>query len=76
MVLSLRQYLLPVLLAVALHAALAVWLQGLWGPSATPERVFKPRIVNSTLLVLEPKPEPKPKVTAPPKPAPAVTELV
>jgi colicin import membrane protein len=67
---------LPVLLAVALHAALGIWLQGLWVRSDAPERVFKPRIVNSTLLVLEPKPKPKPKAAAPPKPAPARSEPV
>jgi colicin import membrane protein len=83
-----RQYTLPLFLALLLHAALVYWLQGSWRPDDRSALKFiKPRIVNSTLLVLEPKAQPaapaKPKparptpvessqpVAAPPKPDPA-----
>ena len=66
---TVRQYGLPVLLAVALHAALGVWLRGVWEPSRTESDIFKPKVVNSTLLVLEPKAKPTPP-KAQPKPQP------
>lgn len=65
-----RQYGLPLLLAVALHAALGVWLKGVWQPSQTESNVFKPKIVNSTLLVLEPKAKPTRPPKAQPEPQP------
>lgn len=72
---TVRQYGLPVLLALALHAALAVWLKGVYQPRETDSNIFKPKIVNSTLLVLEPKAVPKPPPKTPPKvqPKPAAT---
>jgi len=66
---TVRQYGLPMLLALALHAALGVWLKGAWQPSHTESDVFKPKVVNSTLLVLEPKAKPTPP-KAQPKPQP------
>ncbi len=66
---SLREYGLPLLLAVALHAALGVWLRGVWEPSRNESDIFKPKVVNSTLLVLEPKAKPTPP-KARPKPQP------
>ncbi len=53
MLFALRHYSLPIILAVAMHAALVLFLvRGLdWQP--TSERIIKPRIVNATLLVLE-----------------------
>ena len=67
--LTVRQYGLPVLMALALHAALGVWLKGVWRPSETESNIFKPKVVHSTLLVLEPKAKPTPPQKAPPKPA-------
>lgn len=78
MILTFRQYGLPVLLAVTLHVVLAAWIKGVWQPDRSdPLDAFKPKMVHSTLLVLEPKAEPKPKPAPPkaqPKPAPAKAE--
>jgi len=53
MLYALRHYSLPVLLAFALHAALVLFLwQGL-SDQASSERIIKPKVINSTLLVLE-----------------------
>jgi colicin import membrane protein len=80
LVYTIRQYGLPLVLALALHVALGFWLRGGWQQTDPFERMIQPKIVNSTLLVLEPKPkpappkpQPKPQVAAPkpePKPAP------
>ncbi len=68
MIWTVRQYGLPFLLAVSLHLALAAWIRGVWQPDrADPLDAFKPKMVHSTLLVLEPKAQPKP---APPKAQP------
>ena len=65
----LRTYALPVLLALALHAALVVWLQGTWQLQNNDAlNVHRPKVVNATLLVLEPQAK-----KAAPKAAPAVT---
>ena len=69
MIWTVRQYGLPFLLALALHAALGLWLKGVWQPSQTESDIFKPKIVTSTLLVLEPKAKPTPPPKAQPKPA-------
>ncbi len=63
---TVRQYALPVLFALLLHAVVAVWLQEAWNPGDDAMRIIKPRIIHSTLLVLEPEAEPPPKVQ--PKP--------
>ena len=70
MVFTIRQYALPLLMALALHAALGLWLKGVWARDDSAERIIKPRIVHSTLLVLEPKPKPRPKPVVQPTPAP------
>jgi len=70
MVGSLRQYALPLLLALLLHALAAVFLVRGFDPSATETRAIKPQIVNSTLLVLEPKARPKPPPEAEAAPQP------
>ncbi len=70
MIWTVRQYGLPLLLALALHAALGVWLKGMWQPSQTESNIFKPKVVHSTLLVLEPKAKPTPPPKAQPKPQP------
>ena len=67
---SMRDYALPFLLALALHAALGVWLRTSFEPSRTESDIFKPKVVNSTLLVFEPKAKPAPPPKAQPKPEP------
>lgn len=64
----LRHYLLPVLLAFALHASLGLFLWRGISDSVVEERVIKPKVINSTLLVLEPT-ESRKRASAPP-PAP------
>ena len=74
---ALRDYGGPLLLALLVHLAAAAALHGGWLPRQEREtRASKPQIVNSTLLVMQPKAKPKPKpqpaAQAPqPKPAPA-----
>lgn len=74
MVYSIRQYSLPLLLALALHSLAVLALYSGWNPQQE-TRVIRPQIVKSTLLVLEPeakpksKPQSKPKAAPPPKPA-------
>lgn len=70
---TLRQYTVPFLLALALHAAIVVWMRGVWQPDQADARIIRPQIVNSTLLVLEPKAKPVPK---PRQPAPQRVEPV
>ena len=67
---TVRQYGVPLLLALALHAALGVWLKGVWQSSQSESNIFKPKVVNSTLLVLEPKAKPTPPPKAQPQPQP------
>ena len=74
----LREYSIPLLLAVLLHAAAAAALYSGWSPEKEVSNVIKPRAVIADLLVLQPKaqPAPKPVKKAPPpaakpKPAPA-----
>ncbi len=72
---SLRQYSLPIIFAVLLHALAVAALQVGWEPERQVIREIKPQIVNAELVVLEPKakappPKPKPVAKAPPKPAP------
>ena len=68
MVDTLRDYGLPLLLAAALHAATVFALYSGWNPSQQEARVIKPQIVNSTLVMLQPKAKPKPVPRkAPPK---------
>ena len=84
-----RDYGLPVLLALVVHAAVAAALWHGWSPDRKPDRVMKPRIVQASLRVLEPpkqpkarapKPAPQPKKVAPPppkaqpKPTPKIAE--
>ena len=85
--LALRQYSIPVLFAVLLHVAAIAVLQIAWEPARTAIREIKPRIIQASLLVIEPKqtqqvsaPAPSPVEAAPviEKPVPeapaAVTE--
>ncbi len=66
MVESIRQYGLPLVLAVALHTLALLALYSGWNPQQE-TRVIRPQIVKSTLLVLEPEAKPKPRAT--PQPA-------
>lgn len=71
---ALRAYGGPLMLALLLHLAALAALHGGWLPSQERAvRAFKPQIVNSTLIVMQPKAKPKPpapKPAAPPPPAP------
>lgn len=67
----LRQYSLPLLLALVLHVGAAFSLYQGWSPEQERTTLIKPRTVMADLLVLEPqaKPAPKPvKKAAPPAP--------
>ena len=70
MIEAVRQYTLPLLFALLLHAAVVAALRVGWQPDSTTVREIKPQIVMSKLIVMEPKPAPKarPKPAAP-KPA-------
>ncbi|MEM7219211.1 MAG: cell envelope integrity protein TolA [Pseudomonadota bacterium] len=73
---AIRSYAAPVLLAAGLHAALIWYL--VVGVTFVDEeaRVIKPRVINSSLIVMEPqRAQPKPRVEAPP-PAPAAAPPV
>ncbi|MFP6816035.1 MAG: cell envelope integrity protein TolA [Pseudomonadales bacterium] len=65
MVLTLREYGFPLLLAAVLHAAILFMLASGWNPSDQISRAIKPHIVHATLLMLEPKAKPIPKKTPP-----------
>ena len=67
---ALRQYSLPVLCALLLHAVVVAALNVGWQPESSTVREIKPQIVMSQLIVMEPKAKPKarPKPAAP-KPA-------
>lgn len=65
MLYALRHYSLPVLLAFAIHAALVLFLWQGVSSQASEERIIKPKVINSTLLVLEPT-EAKARAQAPP----------
>lgn len=74
---QLREYSVPVLFAVLVHAAAVAALYSGWQPDKDTVRLIKPQIVMSTLLVLEPKatvkpPPPPPKV---PQPEPIPQEV-
>ena len=71
---ALRDYGGPLLLALLLHLAALAALHGGWLPSQERAvRAFKPQIVNSTLIVMQPKakPKPAPRKSAAPPPAKA-----
>lgn len=70
-----REYGLPLLLAVALHCLTVFALYSGWSPTKQETRVIKPQIVKSALLMLEPKAKPKPAPKPVAKPAqPKVAE--
>ena len=67
----LREYSLPLLLAVALHGAAVAALYRGWSPDKEAVNLIKPRTVMADLLVLQPKAKPAPPpVKQAPAPAP------
>ncbi len=71
---AVRQYSLPILLALTLHLLAGMGLYANWNPAERKTRVIEPHAVQSTLVVMEPKskpqPAPKPQRAPPPKAAP------
>jgi len=69
---SWRSQWLPLLLAVLVHALAMLALYDGWHPDRELDNVITAQIVNSTLIVMEPKSKPKPapapKVEKPPEP--------
>jgi TonB family protein len=69
-----RQYSLPLMLALLLHGAAAGALYVNWNPQTQERTVIKPQIIKSSLVMLEPAAKPAPAkpapVAPPPKPAP------
>jgi len=65
----LRQYTLPLMLAVTLHGVAALALYRGWTPEKDVLNMIKPRMVIANLMVLEPKAQPAPKAVAKPPPA-------
>lgn len=68
-----RSYLLPILLALLLHAVAIAALTVGFEPKASERRIIKPEIVTSKLIVLQPKAQPKPRSAPRPEPKPMVT---
>lgn len=72
---TIRQYGLPLVLALALHSLAVLALYSGWNPQQE-TRVIRPQIVKSALLVLEPEAKPKskpqsaPRAVPPPQPKP------
>jgi len=71
---TLRDYSLPLLLAFAVHGAVALALSQGWKPPPVEPRVMEPNIVNAALLVLE-RPKPAPRSAPPPAPKPEPTPV-
>ncbi len=75
---AVRQYAVPLLLALVLHLGAAAALYANWNPSIRETRIIEPpRAVQSTLVVLESKPapaRPKPQPEPTPQPAPVTPE--
>ena len=74
---AVRSYSGPLLLALLVHLAALTALHGGWFPGVEPEsRAIKPNLVQSQLIVMQPKAPPKPKPKpAPPKPAAEAPKL-
>jgi len=68
---AVRQYSLPLLLALVLHGFAAMALYANWNPSAAEARVIEPpKAVQASLLMLEPPPAPPARPQPQPKPQP------
>ncbi|NIP16598.1 MAG: cell envelope integrity protein TolA [Pseudomonadales bacterium] len=55
---AVRDYALPLLLALLLHGLAFLSLRAGWNPETAEARAIKPQIVRSTLVVMEPKAKP------------------
>ncbi len=64
MVSELRYYIVPFVLALALHAAAMMALYTGWNPDREESRLIKPQMVHAQLIVLTPRKTP-PKLVAP-----------
>ena len=75
MLIAVRYYSLPLLMALIVHAFALAALYGGWNPSKD-VRLIKPQIVHAQLLVLQPKaqPRPPPPRAQEPPPTPEVTK--
>ena len=75
---TVRAYSGPLVLALMVHVAAFTALRGGWLPQERPEsRAVKPNLVQSQLIVMQPKPPPKPKPRAAvPEPAAKAPEVV
>ena len=71
---ALRQYSLPLLMAVALHALAALGLYRGWNPETETLNVVKPQAVMAKMIVMQPKPKPASAPKAAPAPAPKPAE--
>ena len=66
---AIRQYSVPLVLALVLHGLAGMALYANWNPADREKRIIEPpRAVQSSLIVLEP--EPAPARTPPPQPKP------
>jgi len=66
----LRDYALPLVLALALHGAVVGLMMHNWQSAADAPSLAMPRMVQATLVVMEkPKPKPKPPEAKPPPPS-------
>jgi colicin import membrane protein len=70
---AVRDYALPLLLALVLHGLAYLSLRAGWNPETAEARAIKPQIVRSTLVVMQPKAKPaaRPKPVAKASPPPA-----
>ena len=68
---AVRSYSLPLLLAAVVHALALAALYANWHPPRSETRaIIEPRIIQSQLIMLQPKARPQPRPPAAPKPAP------
>ena len=74
MIHALRYYSVPLLLAALIHVAAVAALYVGWNPAKQEVRAFKPRIVQSQLLVLQPQARQQPRPAPVVKPPPPVAE--
>ena len=66
---QIREYSFPLLCALLLHALAVGALYRGWEPDRDPVDVFKPKIINAKMIVLEPKAQPRPPPKAQPRQA-------
>lgn len=65
-----RDYAFPLALALVLHCGVFALLLQNWQPETDDSRLYEPRVIETTLIVME-KPAPPPAPKSEPKPAPA-----